>query len=419
MASVNRQKQQFIALGIGVAVIGGLAVLIFGVLGPKNPTATPFGADNQGVDVSIVADRTSSAAPEMSWITQSRGEIEQLNQNIESLQESIVAERAESARQMAQLAEGYDEVLLQQAQKLAELEARADAAPEPATATNTVTPAGFNPDYSATGDEFINRRTGGNTPANTPSQVRGAAQVIVDEDGTVIAPSFGQTFALTIAEQEAETEDRNTLRNYVPAGSYAPAMVLSGADAATNVADRESPVPVLFRITGPAITAARGGRAGLNRAQINIEGCTVQGSAIGDLSSERVRVRLLSISCLKRNGEIIEQAISGYMVGAGKAGVRGQVISREGNLVTNAAIAGVLGGIANAASGAGGEADTADNIGALASSAAAAAGIGGIQSAATTLSDYYIKRAEQYQPVISLNGGTNVELVFMEGISLR
>jgi len=413
MASVNRQKQQFIALGFGVAVIGGLAILIFVVLGPKNPTATPFGADNQGVDVSIVADRTSSAAPEMSWITQSRGEIEQLNQHIESLQESILAERADSARQIAQLSEGYDQVLLQQAQKLAELEARADAAPAQTVPQNTVTPASFNPDYSATGNEFINRRTGGNTPSEAP---RGAAQVIVDENGTVIAPSFGQTFALSTPEQEEETEERNTLRNYVPAGSYAPAVVLSGADAATNVADRESPVPVLFRITGPAVTAARGGRDG---AKINIEGCTVQGSAIGDLSSERVRVRLLSMSCLKRNGEIIEQAISGYMVGAGKAGVRGQVISREGNLVTNAAIAGVLGGIANAASGAGGDVESADDIGALASNAAAAAGIGGIQSAATTLSDYYIKRAEQYQPVISLNGGSSVELVFMEGISLR
>ena len=47
------------------------------------------------------------------------------------------------------------------------------------------------------------------------------------------------------------------------------------------------------------------------------------------------------------------------------------------------------------------------------------AGTGGVQSAANTLSEYYINRAEQYQPVISLNGGTKVELVFMEGISLQ
>jgi conjugal transfer pilus assembly protein TraB len=204
------------------------------------------------------------------------------------------------------------------------------------------------------------------------------------------------------------------LRNYIPAGSYAEAIVLSGADAATNVANRENPIPVLFRITGPAITAARGGN---NGARVNIEGCTVQGSAIGDLSSERVRVRLLSLTCLARNGDVIETAISGYMVGAGKEGVRGQVVSREGPLVTNAAIAGALQDLAGALTPA--TDGDVDSVAEIAQNAAAAAGAGGVETAATTLSEYYINRAEQYQPVISLNGGTRVELVFLEGVSLR
>ena len=237
----------------------------------------------------------------------------------------------------------------------------------------------------------------GQTPS-TPNNRPGAAQNIVDENGNVVAPSFGQTFQLTAVE-ETPVEERNTLRNYIPAGSYASAVVLSGADAATNVADRESPVPVLFRITGPAVTAGRGNGRG---AQINIEGCTVQGSAIGDLSSERVRVRLLTLTCVKRSGIVVEQAITGYMVGAGKAGVRGRVISREGGLVANAAIAGVLGGLAYAANSAtGGNTNTPNGLGEIVSGAAAAAGVGGVQSAAQTLSDYYINRAEQYQPVLS------------------
>ena len=424
MANINRQKQQYIALGIGVVAIVGLGILVFGVLGPKNPTATPFSAEAQGVDMTIVQDRTSSAAPEMSWITQSRAEIERLRQTVESLNEGITAERQQSTSTIAQLREDYDAVLLQQATKLEELQARADAAPAAPVAVNGQGPianqnGAFTPDYSATGSEFIERRTGfvptGQTPS-TPNNRPGAAQNIVDENGNTVAPSFGQTFQLTAVE-ETPNEERNTLRNYIPAGSYASAVVLSGADAATNVADRESPVPVLFRITGPAITAARGGGRG---AQINIEGCTVQGSAIGDLSSERVRVRLLTLTCVKRNGIVVEQAISGYMVGAGKAGVRGRVISREGGLVANAAIAGVLGGLANAANSAtGGNTTPPNGLGEIVSGAAAAAGVGGVQSAAQTLSDYYINRAEQYQPVISLNGGTNVELVFMEGISLK
>lgn len=215
---------------------------------------------------------------------------------------------------------------------------------------------------------------------------------------------------------EAEGGAPNRLGNYIPAGSYVPAVVLAGADAATNVVDRENPTPVLFRVTGPAITAGwTGGPAG----RINIEGCTVQGSAIGDLSSERVKVRLLSLTCLKRDGDVVEQKIAGYMVGAGKAGVRGRVVSREGPLVTNAAIAGALSGLANAADMGSASGSDTTSIEDIARTAGIAAGTGGVQSAANTLSEYYINRAEQYQPVISLNGGTNVELVFMEGISLQ
>jgi len=107
------------------------------------------------------------------------------------------------------------------------------------------------------------------------------------------------------------------------------------------------------------------------------------------------------------------------MVGSGKAGVRGEVVSREGSLVTNAAIAGTLQGLAGAVSslqnskidddaGAAGIARQL-GIGSLA---------GGAENAAGTLAEYYIRRAEQYQPVVSLYGGTKVELVFMEGVDL-
>ena len=43
----------------------------------------------------------------------------------------------------------------------------------------------------------------------------------------------------------------------------------------------------------------------------------------------------------------------------------------------------------------------------------------GISAAATTLSDYYVQRAEQYQPIVSLYGGTKVELVFLKGVDLQ
>lgn len=421
MAAPSRQKQQYIVFGLGVGAVLALGTVIFGVLAPKSPAALPMRNSNDGIDVSIVADRTSAAAPEMSWVTSSRAEIDRLSTLVDDLTKSIDAQREQTADQIAAMRQEYDDMILQQADRIAELET---AEPRPApTLASTSRERGASsgvstPDYASFGQEFISRE-----PVRRDASAGFAAQ----QTGSGTTPSsqghpareqgsFGQSFTLEKTAEENNSKTPNRLGNYIPAGSYAPAVVLAGADAATNVVDRENPTPVLFRVTGPAITAGRtGGPAG----RTNIEGCTVQGSAIGDLSSERVKVRLLSLTCLKRGGEIIEQKIAGYMVGAGKAGVRGRVVSREGPLVTNAAIAGALSGLANAADTSAASGSDTTSIEDIARTAGIAAGTGGVQSAANTLSEYYINRAEQYQPVISLNGGTHVELVFMEGISLQ
>ena len=420
MAKSSRKNQQMIALILGSALVVGLAVLTFGFLGPKNPTANPFGVETNEVDVSIVADRTSAAAPEMSWVTTSKVEIERLSGVIEQLQKSMQAQEQNTKRRIAEVEEGYDDILVQQAAKIAALEsakATAPSLPQPNQAGgDTSLQQIFAPNYDATGSEFINKRT--NTRTTNTQQRQAAANQQLDNDaGLPLSQTrtFGQSFKLASVKSGANSKIvRNTLRDYVPAGSYVSAVVMSGADAATNVSDRENPIPVLFRITGAAVTAGRGSKG----AKINLRGCTVQGSAVGDLSSERVKVRLLSMACLDRRGHIIETKVSGYMTGAGKAGVRGRVVSREGGLVTNAAIAGAFQGLAGAAQPQQ-NLNSEEGVSNLAKRAASMAGAGGVQQAASTLSEYYVKRAEQYQPVISLNGGTTVELVFLEGVSLK
>lgn len=50
----------------------------------------------------------------------------------------------------------------------------------------------------------------------------------------------------------------------------------------------------------------------------------------------------------------------------------------------------------------------------------ASAGLGGGASqAAKTLSDYYIKRAEQYHPIIPIGAGNEVTVVFQDGFQLE
>lgn len=44
---------------------------------------------------------------------------------------------------------------------------------------------------------------------------------------------------------------------------------------------------------------------------------------------------------------------------------------------------------------------------------------GGASKAAQTLSEYYIKRAEQYHPVIPIGAGNEVTVVFRDGFQLK
>ena len=205
---------------------------------------------------------------------------------------------------------------------------------------------------------------------------------------------------------------------YVPAGSYAEAVVIAGADASAAVQSQGDPRPVLLRLTSPAYGAAVNGLA----AETDIEGCTVTGAAYGDLSSEKVYVRLQTMACAGENaGTVVETPVSGYVAGGGAAGVRGAVVSREGALVEKAFYAGVFSGFGQSATQAfspqavlgGGGAATVANTGI---EDIGRAGLGsGIGTAGQQVSDYLIRRAEQYQPVIQLAAGTPVTVVFIEG----
>ena len=420
---MDRKSQQNLFLVVGGLGVIALFFVVFVVLAPKQTAIAATGNDApRSIETSIIADRTSAAAPEMSWITRSRAEIEDLRALTEDLKSEIAAERQGRAEAINEVHEEYASVIEQQILKIEALEVAVAERPALAAPLPGASEEG-GPDFSETGSEFIRTRTA--APQNATPFAPRAANGTPDLTGQSAVPgapinvgprSFGSDFQLSEREAEPEPVSVNTLNNYIPAGSYAPAVVLSGADAATNVINRENPIPVLFRISGPAVTAGVGRGRG---ARINITGCTVQGSAIGDLSSERVLVRLLTLTCIRRNGTIMETEIAGYMTGSGKAGVRGRVVSREGNLVTNAGIAGALQGLAGAVTGATGGEEGIDDVASIAQAAGAAAAAGGVQQAATTLSEYYINRAEQYQPVISLNGGTRVEIVFLEGVSLQ
>lgn len=209
---------------------------------------------------------------------------------------------------------------------------------------------------------------------------------------------------------------------YLPPNSYAPARVIVGVDASAGVTSQTDPLPVVLRITGPARSVVNNGKLLTTR----IQGCVVNGAARGDLSAEKVYVKLAKMTCDQPGGRVAVSEVKGFISFAGKTGVRGRVVSREGSLVSQALIAGIVGGFgrgfsANANSVFSGITQGADGTREkLSPGDIVTGGLGqGAGDAADTVSKYLIERAEQYQPVIEMPTGIDVEIVFLDGVYVR
>ena len=210
-------------------------------------------------------------------------------------------------------------------------------------------------------------------------------------------------------------------RDYLPPNSYAPATVIVGVDASTGVTSQSDPLPVVLRITGPARSVLKGNRL----LTTDLTGCLVNGAARGDLSAEKVYVKLVRMTCAQPGGRFAVSEVKGFIAFAGKSGVRGRVVSREGSLVSQALLAGIVGGFgrgfsANANGIFAGQVGSDGKREALSPTDILAGGFGqGAGEAADTVSKYLIERAEQYQPVVEMPTGIEVEIVFLDGVHVR
>jgi conjugal transfer pilus assembly protein TraB len=210
--------------------------------------------------------------------------------------------------------------------------------------------------------------------------------------------------------------------DYLPPNSFATARVIVGVDASAGVASQTDPLPVVLRIMGPARSVADNGRV----LTTKLEGCLVNGAARGDLSSEKVYVKLQKMTCAQPGGRFAVSEVKGFIAFAGKSGVRGRVVSREGSLLTQAFIAGLAGGAGRGFSANTNSVLQGSNVTVngkreqLGMGEIAKGALGeGVSTAADSVSKYLIERAEQYQPVIEMPTGIDVEIVFLDGAYVR
>ena len=300
----------------------------------------------------------------------------------------------------------------------AELKTRLAA--QPATTASAVPPPAYGPqagDYDA--------RARSSQPGGVPTG--GAPQGgMIPSPGEVKLMSFSTdkagTNGLRVGRPEAPPVVVEDSPDYLPPNSYASARVIVGVDASAGVVSQTDPLPVVLRITGPARSVMQNGKVLTTR----IQGCVVNGAARGDLSSEKVYVKLARMTCDQPGGRVAVSEVKGFISFAGKSGVRGRVVSREGSLVSQALLAGIVGGFgrgfsANANSVFSGVTTNPDGSRSkLSAGDILGGGLGqGAADAADTVSKYLIERAEQYQPVVEMPTGIDVEIVFLDGVYVR
>lgn len=212
------------------------------------------------------------------------------------------------------------------------------------------------------------------------------------------------------------------ISEYIPAGSYVPAKMISGVDVSVGITSGADPRQVLLRVVGEVVSTGFGDKYLRNDKLI---GCVIQAQATGDLSSEKAYLKPVIMTCAKDEENVLEIPVKGYITSSGKVGIRGEIVSREVDFVTKSFLAGMVSGIGRGLSDLS-QPDTSITSSGFALNAKktakelASAGIGeGISNSSGMLSDYFIRRAEQYQPVISINEGTDVTIVFQEGFKIE
>lgn len=209
-------------------------------------------------------------------------------------------------------------------------------------------------------------------------------------------------------------QEKQQGKTYIPSGSFMRAVLLGGLDAPTGGQAQNNPWPVLLRVQDNAFLP--------NRFRAKVKECFLLGSGYGDISSERAYLRLESLSCVLNNGEVVDTNAKGYVVGEdGKAGMRGRLVSKQGQVLANALLAGIASGIGQAFQQSATTYSTSalGTVGTVETDKQFQAGIGaGVGKALDRLSQYYINLAEKMFPIIEVDAGRVVDVVLTKGVTL-
>ncbi len=408
-ASPARKKQLMMAGGVGAMIVGvALAAAWFADSGSNKSDQAPVDKPEQ-VSLNLAVPGQQLNDKDV-WRANEASKIEALNKEIAAIKQNMVNSPQSSGGAMQGTAgAGINEVpmpppaaVIQPGGNLRPLQPMGSAALPPPPPP----PPGRPGQFAQSGMD-----------PNAPMQpVVKRAFTLEVSDSTVAAPAAPQAQPQAAGMSSAPSkEEKTSAENYLPAGTFMRVVLLAGLDAPTGGQAQNNPHPILMRVLDPAQLP--------NRYMADMKDCVVTANGYGDISSERAYIRTDRLSCIDQKGGAVDVSLKGYVAGEdGKAGMRGRLVSKQGQALANAFLAGIGSGIGQAFK----ESSSTVSTSPLGSTSTVTDGkelqaglASGVGSAMSQLSKYYIKLAEQVFPVIEVDGGRVVDVVLTRGQSIE
>jgi conjugal transfer pilus assembly protein TraB len=200
--------------------------------------------------------------------------------------------------------------------------------------------------------------------------------------------------------------------------SFMKAVLLNGLDAPTSGTAQAEPYPVLMAVTGLTTLPSL--------YKMNLRECFIIGAGYGNLSDERCYIRTERLSCVRHDGGVIDVKLKGEVIGEdGKLGMRGRLVSKQGQQIAMAILSGSLSGLGEALQP---QQALTLNLSPNGSNTVSTvptktllegAAEGGIGNALNKVADFYLSMAKKIYPIVEIDAGRHIEIMVLKGQALK
>lgn len=196
----------------------------------------------------------------------------------------------------------------------------------------------------------------------------------------------------------------------LPTGSYVKGKLLTGVEAPEG-----KTYPVLLQLDFAFVIP--------NHKRLDLTGCFAIAKAQGDLSTERVQMQASKLSCVSEKGGFFEREINGFVAddADNSFAVMGSVNSKQDRVAAMAFLASVVSGIGKAIQ----QAQTTQQLTPLGGAQSIVTGdqakyigAGGVSDAASQVTQWYLKQAQNLLPTINVGSGQDIWIVMQDSVDL-